>query len=227
MAHEFDTGLTGAQRTLVRNAIVSRLSGLLKANGGYLHAIKKMPRRYRGEGDESGADMIERTFQGREPSVGVALARMTFEPADLEAHVQLGELEVAVYVFGGNQRDPAHVDGRLAIDVGGVASDLADPGIDIMLEHVQQLLLGQELGINGVQEMRIVEEDELVTAEPGSVWEQIYRVKLERAIDPNRDAADLITSLEGRHRLDGIPVGVGHPLDPLVTTVANLPPEEP
>lgn len=233
MPHAFDTGLLGAQRTLVRNAIVARLAPLLKANGGYLHAIKKMACRYRG--DEQTAELIERTFQGREPAIGVALGKMTFESADLDARTQLGELEVVIYVFGANQRDPAHVEGRLAIDVAGNASNLADPGIEIVLEHVQQLLLGQELGVDGVQELRPVDEDEVATAEPGSVWEQKYTVKLERAIKPWRNNT-LITSLEARHQLDGIPegtvdnIGPGTPktLDPLVTNIEELdPPEDP
>jgi hypothetical protein len=142
----------------------------------------------------------------------------------LENH---GELEVVIYVASAHSRDL--VDGRLAGD-GISSSNLeADPGIEVALEHVEECVLGQQLGITGVKEMRQTEEDEVATFAEFTVWYQRYTVEVERVIDPNRDETILVTSIEGRHQESGIPAGLpdgATDLDPLVT-IANLDPETP
>jgi hypothetical protein len=217
--HVFDTGLHRAQRTTVRQAIADRLAPLLKKNGGYLRSIKMLPRPIRSEGDDDGLGFLGAALQGQAPSIAIALGRKTYEQTDAgEANLASGVIDFAIYVIGGHSR--GHVEGRLEADVTAAADRTADPGIDVILEHVEEYLLGQELGIKGTLEMRAVEEDEVLSADDYTVWEQRYTVKVERKINPRRASTQIATSLEGRHRLAEIPLV--HPMSPTVTTVEPL-----
>ncbi|MBA2718929.1 MAG: hypothetical protein H0U52_06780 [Chloroflexi bacterium] len=224
-AHVYDTGLGKAQRTLVREAVITALSPLLlqpDGSGRYVRAITTIPRPLRGEGDDNGITMLAKALSGRSPSIAIALGRKTFESADMESVLSRGEIVVSIYACSSNQR--SLTDGRLAIDVPGAGSIHADPGIETMLEHIEEQLLGQVLALDGTCEMRAVEEDEVFTADDATVWEQTYSVKVERQINPNRGSTALITSIKGNNNLDST-VGVAG-VDPLVTTVAELVPED-
>lgn len=224
-AHAYDTGLALPQRTLIRNAIVARLSPLLRVNGRYVKAIKPLARRYRGEGDEVGKQAIVNALLGQAPAIGVALGRKTYEATDAEAFLSFAELEVSIAVFSQHGRDL--VDGRLATDPVGDAAITNDPGIDAALEHIEELLLGQSIGVAGTSELRPVDEEEVETAEDGSIWQQTYALKVERRINPSRGNAT-VTSIEVRSRLDGIAdtdPDSDLDLNPLTTTVDALDPE--
>lgn len=226
-AHAYDTGLALAQRTLIRNAVIAKLAPLLKANGRYLHAIKPMPRRYRGEGDDAGRQQLVNTLLGQAPAIAVALGRKTYEATDGDAFLSLAELEVSIAVISQHGRDPALVEGRLATDVVGDAALTSDPGIEAALEHIEELLLGQDLGVAGTTELRPVDEEEVETAENGTIWQQTYTLRVERQINPSRGNT-LITSIEARTTPEGIAdsdPNSAADLNPLVTTVAAL--EEP
>jgi hypothetical protein len=217
--HAFDTGLHRAQRTTVRRALVDRLAPMLRENGGYLRGIIELPRYVRGESDEDGIGMLAAKFQGRVPGIAIALGRKTYEPTDAgEANLVTGGLDLAIYVATGHGRDT--LEGRLAADVVSHGDRGADPGIEVILEHVEDHLLGQELNIKGILELRGVDEDEVGTFADMSIWEQRYTVKVERKINPRRASTQLVTSIEGRHRLAEIPAV--HPMSPTVQTVAEL-----
>lgn len=221
MAQTFDTGAARAQRTLIRNAVITRLAWKHRSVGGYLTAIKALPGFIEGRGDEAGLAALANSLLGKAPALAVALGRKTYEAADLEAFTQRGELELRVYALSEHSKDL--VVGRLAADAISDADDTADPGIETILEHVEEALLGQELGIDGTSELRATDEDELATFDNLSIWVQTYRLQVERRINPNRGATTLITSIEGDHFLDGIPdPGT---LSPLVETIAELDPE--
>lgn len=223
MPHMFDTGATKAQRTLVREAVVARLAGLRKSAvpARYLTAIAELPRRFRGEGDAEGLDMLMKAFNGACPAVAVALGRMPLEGAGLEPNELRGELDVSVYAASQHSRDL--VAGRLAADVIATASLTADPGVETILEHVAERLLGQGLGVDGVSEPRGTEEDIVATFGDITVGELTFTVKVERKINPSRATVQLVTSIENQLDADAIPDGtVGY--DPFVTTVANIDP---
>lgn len=216
--HAFDTGLHRAQRTTIREALVARLEAKLIANGGYLRFVKMLPRPLRAEGDEDGIATFWKAVQGNTPSLAIALGRKTYEATDTEALLQRGELEFFVYAVSTHGRDT--VEGRLAADVAADASVAADPGLETILEHVEELLLGQELNIKGISEIRAIEEDELATFDDCSIWELKFAVKVERQIKPTRASTRIVTSLQGDHRPAEIPAV--HPLSPTVRSVAEL-----
>lgn len=217
--HKFDTGLALPQRSTIRQGLIDRLSAeLLKANGGYLNAIVPLPRLFRGEGDEDGLAIIARALQGQAPAIGIALGRKTYEATDSEANVSEGELAIGVYFISQHGRDL--VDGRLSPDVVAQGAIDADPGIEVVMEHVEELLLGQELNIHGASEIRPVTEDEVATFDDVTIWEQTYAIHVARAIDPARKSTRFVTSIQGDHKVAGI-TDPG-PLSPLVRTVAEL-----
>jgi hypothetical protein len=229
MPHDFDSGLEKPQRTLIRAAIADRLGALLTSANPprYVTAIRFLPRIVRGEGDSEGLAMLIEVSRGKAPAIFIALGRrrpldeMT-DPLELRA-----ELEVAIYLVSAHARDL--VDGRLAGDGISTVNLTADPGIEVMLEHVEERLQGQLLGIAGTKEMRETDEDEVLTLAEYTIWEQRYRIEVERVIDPNRDETILVTSIEGRHREDGtadVPDDSVPQYTP-ITTVANLAPETP
>ena len=227
-AQTYDTGLALPQRTTIRNAVIARLAALktTATPARYVFDVKPLARRFRGEGDEDGMNLLIETFQGSAPAIAVALGRKVYEATDGDAYLSRATLELAVYAVSKHSRGT--VEGRLATDVTGDASVTADPGLEAMLEHIEELLLGQAIGVDGVSELRPVSEDEVITAADGSIWEQVYELHVERQINPSRANTTLITSIEGDHRLDGIAdtnPNSNADLNPLVTTVTDLPVE--
>lgn len=207
-ARRFDSGLQRPQRSVIRQALIDRLSStatgnrrpMLKAHGGYLAKIGALPRPLKSDSaDELGFVWI--ALQGATPSLCVALGRMDLSPIDGNEDY-LGELELAVYSLSKNLR--AFVDGRMSPDAVANVNPTADPGIETMLEHVREILCGQELGVRGIHEVRPKSEDEVVTDGEGSLWEQRFTVLVEASVNPQRAVSDLVTSIETQHELDGI-----------------------
>lgn len=224
MPHVFDPGVD--QRKSIRNAIVARL-GQLKRTANpplYLQSIVTLPFPLRGD-DEKSIAALANALLGSAPAVAIALGRMEFTAGGGSAAESDGELEVVIYVA--SEYMGSTVEGRLYSDAAAAASSTVDPGVFVMLQHVRERLTGQELGVATVNELRAVEEDELLTLDNITVWFQRYRVTLDASVKPWRDVTQLVTSIEGKHQLDDIPDGTPG-FDPLVNTVTNLdPPEDP
>jgi hypothetical protein len=215
----FDSGLYRPQRSSIRQALVDRLGStltgngkpLLKSSGGYLARIGMLPRPLRGDADDE-LTLVWIALQGATPALCVALGRMELTPLDGNESY-LGELEVAIYALSRNLR--AFVDGRMAPDSVAAADPTADPGIETMLEHVREILCGQEIDLLGVHELRPKSEDEIVTDGEGSLWEQRFAVVVEVSVNPQRANSDLTTSIETQHVLDGL-------AEPLITTITPV-----
>jgi hypothetical protein len=208
--HHFDSGLHRPQRSVIRQALIDRLGStptgngrpLLKSVGGYLAKIAPLPRPLKGDSEEEIA-LLYIALQGAAPALAVALGRMDFEPAGMGCEEFTGELEVAVYSASQNAR--AFVDGRLSPDVVAAGDPTADPGIETMLEHVREILCGQEVDIIGVSEMRPKYEDELALGSYITIWEQRFTAIVNVSIDPQRANSDLVTSIDVRQGNDSIP----------------------
>jgi hypothetical protein len=200
MAHTYDTGLAKAQRTLVRNAVVARLA-LLKRPDLYLQAVVGVPSRIQGRSDEDGIGALYEALNGAAPAAAVALGRGDTAAAGQNAAHARKTIELVVYVASNNSR--GMVDGRLAGDPASAASNAADPGIETMVEHVEQLLLGFDLGIDGVEEIRAVSEDEVVTAQNITIWEVVFSVRVDRSINHDRAVTQLLLDIETRNRVHG------------------------
>ncbi len=216
--NRYDSGLHRAQRSEIRQILVDRLGALLFSNGRYLRSIRQLPRPLKGDSPEE-IDLIVNELQGQSPAVLVAIGRKTYQAAGMEipAVSYRGELELAVYVVCTNAR--ARQDGRLSTDIAGQSDPLADPGIETVLEHIEELLLGQELNIKSVSELRPVSEDELATFGDLSIWEQRYTLAVERVMNPERDNGEALTAIEGKNNFTA---DEGDDANPVVDTTADL-----
>jgi hypothetical protein len=232
LAHAFDTGLPLPQRTTIRDGIAARLAPLLKSNGGYLAAIVQLPAMMRDSRNDEDRDTMFRALNGRTPAIGIALGRRRTEASGTLATEARGVIDVGIYFASQHSRDL--VSGRMAPDVVARANLVADPGIEVMLEHVEQLLLGHSLededgdALATIGELRATDEDEAGTADDLTVWEQKYEIAVERVINPARDVTQLLLSIQGDHTEAGMAaVTPGtHELAPL-TTIATISPEGP
>jgi hypothetical protein len=202
----FDTGLYRPVRSVIRQAIIDRLGTtptgngkpLLKALGGYIAKIAPLPRPLKGESDDE-RGFVFIALQGASPALLVALGDMDFEPLDGNEEY-LGELEVVVYSFSDNLR--SFVDGRLSPDAVAAGDPTADPGIETTLEHVRELLCGQEVDIIGVHELRPKREAEVFTYGDGSLWEHRFAAKVQVSINPERAKSDPVKSIEVQQDID-------------------------
>lgn len=226
MGHTFDTGLAKPQRSLVREAVAGRLADLLKAAEPprYLAAIKYLPKPMRGQSDEDGKAMLIEVLQGQAPAIAIAIGRKQYDRTGPNTLEQVGELELVVYVTSAHGRDI--VEGRLSQDVSAERTLTADPGIETILEHVEERLLGQELGIETVSALAGGEEDEVATFKDMTIWSQSYTVTVDRTVNPARGITQLVTSAENRVGLDGVSGDLDAPENAFVTTVSTIDPED-
>lgn len=206
MAHAFDTGLALPQRTLIRDGVVSLLSGLLVANGGYLRAVVPFGGVVRGYTDGDGIGMLRDTLKGAAPAIAVGLGDRVSSPAGAGAHNFSGDLELVLYHYNNHSR--SLTSGRTKADTRGVA-ELGDPGLEIAMEHAEELVLGQLVGgglsTNAVNErtrrtpsigrIRPVREEELYTERDATIWAQRFAVQVQRTINPHRGVTQLLEEL--------------------------------
>lgn len=211
MAHSFDTGIVKPQRTLIRDAIVERLSPLLRKNGRYAQAIKAHSGIVRSGSDEE-LDMIADTTHGAAPYILVAVGKKSYSPRGMDGRRARfeGELEVVVYVCSKNLRGDL---ARLAGDAASSQSDNVDPGIEVMLEHVEELLIGfAPTGFTGtdpsatIHRLDPVEEDELAVGEDLIIYRQVYSVAVARDLVRAKGITQPLTKITTDHKPDGVPV---------------------
>lgn len=198
MPHVYDTGLAVPQRTAIRSAIVSRLS-LLKKPTLYLQAVDVLPGRLDGGDDETLGELAN-TLQGRTPAMLVALGRGDATAAGMPASTTRLEIEVLVYIANAHARGT--VTGRLAGDA--AAADVTkDPGIETMIEHAEELLLGRSLGVAGVSEMRLDSEEPFYSDDLVTLWALTFKVRAMRDVNHNRSITTILTEIEASHLVEG------------------------
>lgn len=198
MAHSFDTGLSRAQRTLVRSGAVTLLAGL-KLPGGYLRAVIPWGGVVRGFTDDMGIDLLWEALRGRAPAIAIALGDKAMSQAGMGGFNLVGELELLAYVLSMHPRDTEL--GRHEPDATSLASNTADPGLDTILEHVEELLIGQRAGASAtIKQIRYTREDELRTEGGYTLWVQRYTVTVGRTINPNRGISEILRELRATVR---------------------------
>jgi hypothetical protein len=220
--HKFDTGLFRAQRTTLRQALADRIKLMLLPSlgggaAGYLRMIGMLPRPLKDSSVEEIGFLLSFVTQGQSPAVLIALGKKDYDPAGMDfpsTHYR-GGVEVVFYVVSTNARGP--VEGRLFADVAGSASSQADPGIETILEHLEELLIGQDCDIKTLSELRPSSEDEVFTGAEESIWEQRYTMQVSREINADRLVTGLLTSIENKNNLDG-----ADPANPIVDTITTL-----
>ncbi len=229
MAHAFDTALPRPQRTTIRTGAVALLAGL-KRPAGYLQAVIPWGGVLRGYTDDEGIDLLWKALQGRAPAIAVALGDRTNAPAGMGGFNSKGALELLVYFYSNHPRDMEA--GRLSPDVVALASNVADPGLDVMLEHAEEVLVGQRVGASAtIKQIRLTREEELRTDSGFSLWVQRYAVEVTRTINPHRGLAQMLEELRTVLRPTGVDADVepdpAHPGERVIdlqNTTANTPP---
>lgn len=213
----FDTGLAKPQRTLIRDALIARLAPLKIAAGMYLASVVTIPRPIRGDGDDLGLSELEKAAQATAPAVAIAIGGAKPEGGSLDGLEGFADVEIAIYVVSKHARDLNA--GRLYGDAVSAASNTKDPGLFAMLEHVRERIHAQDLGVDGVEVPRWAGEDEVLTLEGVTIWEQRYTARAAVTINPDRDATTVMTEIEAQHEGDGIS---GPEDKPLATTRTTL-----
>lgn len=215
MAHAFDTGLATPQRTLVRDGVVTALGPLLLSNGLYLRYIGIFAGTLDGGMGER-EELLDQ-LQGQAPAVLVALGRKTYEAAGAttQRNRYRGAIAVHVHVASNHMRSR---EARQAGDVVAAASVTKDPGLDTILEHVEELLIGYQIpdGNDSVYRLVPEDEDEVWHDNQISIWRQRYTVRVQRNINVYRDAVTLLTEIYTEHDQDDAPVS------PLLTTLTEI-----
>lgn len=190
MAHAFDTSLASAQRTLIRNGAVTLLSGLLRP-AGYLAAVIPWGGIVRGYTDEDGIGILWEALAGRAPAIAIALGDAVISHSTIGGFNFTAQLELVAYHYSSNPRDMES--GRLSIDVAGLANSAADPGLDVMLEHASELLIGQRCGASAtIKQIVPTREEELFTEHGLTLWAQRYSVTIARKINAYRSISQLV-----------------------------------
>jgi hypothetical protein len=197
MAHAFDTALASPQRTIILNGAITLLSGLKIANGGYLANVVPFGAVVRSYTDEDGVNMLYEALVGQTPAIAVALGTRSTKPAGAGGFNWLGEIELFLYFASNNMRDLAT--GRMLIDPVGTASDTADPGLHVIMEHAEELVIGQRLGAsNTIKQIRPDREEELATRDDLTLWLQTYQITTTRSIKEWRTVTQLLESIRWR-----------------------------
>lgn len=198
MAHQFATGASAPQRTRLEQGVVSLLSGLKKANGGYLVEVMAFPFTLETAGDEDEVRQFVMALS-RAPSIAVHVGTRSDVPGGIGGFSWMGEFDLHVYFSSNNMRS-AQV-GRMEIDTAGLASDTADPGLHVALEHARELIIGAYFAnpiAADLKQGRPVSERAIVTAQQITIWEQLYKVKVMTQYDEFRTVTQLLTSLHSR-----------------------------
>lgn len=197
MSHAFDTQQSAPQRTRIQQRAVSLLSGLKKANGGYLAEVMAFPFTLRPTTSNDDAAQLVAALS-RAPSIGIAVGDLESTSLGISGFRSRDEIDLLVYFSSNNARNMQI--GRMEIDSAGLADDHADPGLHIALEHAKELLLGQYATAAGtdIGQIRRAREEEIWTAQPITIWLQTYKITVDSVISEFRTVTQLLESIRFR-----------------------------
>ncbi len=136
------------------------------------------------------------------PAIAVAVGDRSSRVSGIGGYNEMGEIDLCCYFATNNIRNQQIW--RQESDVAGLADDHADPGLDVMLDHAKELLLGQYIGGpvgKDIKQLRPEREYELATDQSVTIWVQEYKVTVQVGPIPTsefRTAAQLLTSLRFR-----------------------------
>lgn len=194
MAHAFDTGLALPQRTLIRNGAVTLLSGLLRSNGGYLAAVIPWGGVVRGFLDETAIQLLWQELRGRNPAIAVSVGDSSYEAAGMGGFNFKASIELTLYHYSQHKR--SETAGRIALDAVALADDTADPGLEIMMEHAKELLIGQRPALGPTVKQLVPRlEEELQTRDSHTIWAQRYAIVATSTINSKRTLTQLLGDL--------------------------------
>lgn len=198
MAHQFDTGQPAPQRTRLEQGMASLLSGLKKSAGGYLVEVMPFPFTMETAGDEDEVRQFVLALS-RAPSIAIHVGERVDKPGGIGGFSWEGEFDLHVYLSSNNMR--SNQVGRMEIDTAGLASNQADPGLHVIMEHVRELVIGRYATTPAgadIKQARPFRERAIVTLQQITIWEQLYKVSVMTRIDEFRTVTQLLTSLRNR-----------------------------
>lgn len=185
MSHTFDSQLTNALRTLLANAIKTKLTPLMRqpqggGADGFLEAVEVIAFGVANELDAHKLDMLWDMFKGRAPAIAIFPGGMKPKQAGGPGKSR-GPITVELYFVTNHRRDAT--EGRATMDAIATADDTADPGIFATLELAWARLYDADLGLGShFAQLKLEDEDEIDTNLEYTVWKQVY------SIDVTRDA---------------------------------------
>lgn len=194
MAHVFDSGLAAPQRTLARAALVAALAELRKSAGGYLDGVEPItsPLSFDREPDEQ---YFHDLVRGRSPLVLIGLGSRAFEALN-GGEAWHGSIDAHVYCCSSARR--SHL-ARVEGDVVSAASDQAEPGLEVVAEHVLERLAGRQLRDVIAGTVRPQREALVYLGQAYSVIEQVYQIDLVTTVNPARAMTTVLVDLDARH----------------------------
>lgn len=197
MAHKFDTGQPAPQRTRIRRGAVELLSGLKRANGGYLMDVIPWGGIVRVYTDIDGVSTLRNAIK-KAPAIAVAVGDRSSQVKTIGGYNESGEIDILVYFISDNV-DHDQI-ARHEADVYANANDMMDPGLDIMMEHAKELMIGQRAGApgNDIKQLKPVAERELYTDLTMTIWVQEYQVTTLVQISEFRTVTQLLDSIRFR-----------------------------
>lgn len=192
MSHAFDTGLLVAQRSAVRVAAVAIIAQLRRPTG-YLNAVVPWGGVIRSYSDDNGIDALWGVLQGRNPAIAIAVGDRRSKPQGMGGYHHTSDLELILYHYSTHRR--GDTDGRMSADVVAIADDHADPGLDIMLEHAAELLIGQFAAGPTVKQIIPEAEEELRTEIGHTLWRQTFSIQARQTIRQNRTLTEMLSDI--------------------------------
>lgn len=194
MSLPYTTGHQRPQEMLLAEALVSRISLLHKDNGLFLAHVGELPTlpsRLRREA----WDMAVKQMGARVPAAFVIIDSARTREGDNSGHTWQRDYDVTVAVFSNHRRDT--VTGRLNPDLDSMTQNDKDPGIRAMCELVDTLIMGWDIGIDGVYDVRPGSQgmQTVYAGRDGTMRELHYVVKAELARAKWPDVADYLDSI--------------------------------
>lgn len=191
VSHAFDSGLALPVRSLIRTSVAGLLLPKLKP-ASYLAAILPFPRVIADRHDEDGIDHAMAELGGRAPALLVAIGDARFTRTSTTIHRYQGEHDVQIVALSNSGRGLL---ARLELDVVAQADDTADPGIDVMLNHVGDLVAGRNLEIDGVHAPTMIGITHLETHKALTLWAINFTVSAPASVKPTHDQLERLTLL--------------------------------
>lgn len=222
MAHVFDTGFERPQRRLIREAIVAQLGQLRvptlpgSTSDLYVVAVVELaaPIKF-GDGDLE--EHFKEAMGGRSPAIAVALGERRFAPTNTDERRWRGDLDVHVYVSSSHSR--GLVERLRGGDAAAEASNNADPGLEVAMEHVFERLSGFALTDHLGAELRPDHEEFPYVADDFTVAEMVFTVQTTTDVKPRRVYTTLAEVIETTHT----DVDAGDPSDVVADTELPAP----
>lgn len=190
MSHAFDSGLSLPVRSLIRVGVAGLLVGKLRPSS-YLAAVIPFPRVIADRHDTDGIDHAMEVLGGRSPALLVAVGDARFASVSTTIHRYQGEHEVQIVALSNSGRGLLD---RLTIDPVALVDDTADPGIDVMLEQVGDLVTGRDLGAGpGVEDPILKSISHLETDKALTLWAINFTVRAAASVKPTREQLERLT----------------------------------